>query len=438
MNSDEITKGYKRAPQRALLYATGVTKKQLKQPFIGVASSFTDLIPGHIGMRDLEPFVERGISAGGGVPFVFGLPGICDGIAMGHGGMHFSLPSRELIADLTECIARAHCLDGLVLITNCDKITPGMLMAAARIDIPTIVLTAGPMISGRHRNTPTSFVRSTFEAVGRFVEGEISEEELEEVAGCSCPSAGSCQGLYTANTMSCVTEALGMSLTGCATGLAVSSKKRQMAYETGLQVMKLVEEGVTPRSIMTEEAFANAISIDMALGGSTNTVLHIPAIASEADIELPLTLFDEISAKTPQITNIRPGGEHFMEDVEYAGGIPAALKSLKPLLNDCQTVNMRTIHQICDQAQNYNPEVIRTLDNPYRSQGGIAVLFGTIAPDGAVVKQSAVSEAMMMFKGKAKVYEGEDRALEDVLAKRIEPGTVIVIQIGRASCRERV
>ncbi len=428
MKSDTIKRGFKMAPARALLYATGITQKQLDQPFIGVATSFTDLIPGHIGMKDLERFVERGICAGGGVPFFFGLPGICDGIAMGHQGMHYSLPSRELIADLTECVASAHCLDGLVLITNCDKITPGMLMAAARLDIPAIILTAGPMMSGRYKTQPTSFVRSTFEAVGRFVEGEISEDELEDIAGCACPSAGSCQGLYTANTMACVTEALGMSLAGCGTALAVGSRKRQIAYDTGRQIMRLVEKDITPRKIMTKEAFENAIAIDMALGGSTNTMLHIPAIAHEAELELPLALFDDISRRTPQIANIRPGGEHFMEDVEYAGGVPAVLKSLKTLLNDCPTVTLKSTHTICDEAENYNSDVIRSLADPYRKEGGIAVLFGSLAPDGAVVKQSAVNDSMMMFKGKAKIYEGEDLALADVLAKKVKPGTVMIIR----------
>ncbi len=326
--SRSIKKGIERVPHRALLYATGIPRGEMDKPFIGVATSFTDIIPGHIGMRDLERFIEKGVHTGGGYPFFFGIPGICDGIAMGHKGMHYSLPSRELIADMVETIMEAHQLDGLVLLTNCDKITPGMLMAAARIDVPTIVVTAGPMISGRLRGKRLSLVNDTFEAVGKYKAGKLSAPEVEELEMCACPGAGSCQGMYTANTMACVTEALGMSLPGCATALAVSSQKRRIAFESGRRVVELVKKGITPRSIMRKGAFENAIMVDLALGGSTNTALHIPAIAHEAGVELELEVFDNLSKKTPHIANMLPGGEHFLEDLDAAGGIPAVMNRM--------------------------------------------------------------------------------------------------------------
>ena len=287
MRSDRIKKGLERAPHRSLLFATGITRSELDKPMIGVATSFTDLIPGHIGMRDLERFIEKGVHAGGGWPLFFGIPGICDGIAMGHTGMHYSLPSRELIADMVESVAMAHAFDGLVLLTNCDKITPGMLMAAARLNIPTIVVTAGAMYSGKYRGKRVNLI-SAFEAVGKVRKGEMSQRELAELETCACPGPGSCQGMYTANTMACVTESLGMSLPGCATALAVSGEKRRIAFESGKRIVGLVKEDLTPRKIMTRNAFENAIRIDMALGGSTNTTLHIPAIAHEAGIELSI------------------------------------------------------------------------------------------------------------------------------------------------------
>ena len=298
MRSDNITKGLERAPHRALLYGAGFPRSAMNLPKVGIATSFTDLIPGHVGMRELERAIEKGIHSGGGYALLFGIPGICDGIAMGHSGMRYSLPSRELIADMVESIACAHSLDGLVLLTNCDKITPGMLMAAARVDIPAIIVTAGPMLSGRHRMRKLSLVRDTFEAVGKCQQGLISEEEVAALEIEACPGAGSCQGLYTANTMACVTEALGMSLPGAATALAVSAKKKRIAYESGRRVVTLIKEGITPSQIMTLNAFENAIRIDMALGGSTNTVLHIPAIASDAEVDTPLELFDKLSKDT--------------------------------------------------------------------------------------------------------------------------------------------
>ena len=428
MRSDTIKCGIERVPARALLYATGLTKEDMEKPFIGIASSFTDLIPGHVHMRRLEREIEKGIYAAGGVSFIFGVPGICDGIAMGHKGMNYSLASRELIADLIECVTNAHCLDGLVLLTNCDKITPGMLMGAARIDVPAIVVTAGPMISGRHKTQRLSLVRDTFEAVGRKQKGEIDDEELESLEMEACPGPGSCQGLYTANTMACVTEALGMSLPGCAAALAISADKDRIAYNSGQKIVNLSKEDVSCRKIMTRDAFENAILIDMALGGSTNTCLHIPAIANEADINIELDLFDEISKRVPQITNLRPGGEHFMEDLFYAGGIPAVMKRLGDDLNDCMTVSGFKIREIARQAKVYDEDIIRTKQNAYNEEGGIAVLHGNIAPDGAVIKQSALSDNMMVFKGPAKVFECEEDAMQAIMNKKVPQGSVVIIR----------
>ncbi|ODS33712.1 MAG: dihydroxyacid dehydratase [Candidatus Scalindua rubra] len=428
MRSDTITCGIERAPARALLYATGLTKEDMGKPFIGIASSFTDLIPGHIHMRRLEREIEKGIYAAGGVSFIFGVPGICDGIAMGHKGMSYSLASRELIADLIECVTNAHCLDGLVLLTNCDKITPGMLMGAARIDIPAIAVTAGPMISGRRKMQRLSLVRDTFEAVGRKQKGEIDEEELESLEKEACPGPGSCQGLYTANTMACVTEALGMSLPECAAALAISAEKDRIAYNSGKRIVELSKKDISCRKIMTRKAFENAILIDMALGGSTNTCLHIPAIANEAGIDIELDLFDKISKNIPQITNLRPGGEHFMEDLFYAGGIPAVMKRLVEDLNDCITVSGFNIKEIAKQAEVYDDDIIRTKQNAFNEEGGIAVLHGNIAPDGAVIKQSALSNDMMVFKGPAKVFESEEEAMQAIMNKKIPHGSVVIIK----------
>jgi len=428
MRSDVTKKGVERAPHRALLYATGIDRSELDRPFIGVAASFTDLIPGHVGMRELERAIEKGIHSAGGVSFLFGIPGVCDGICMGHKGMHYSLPSRELIADSIETVVEAHALDGIVLLTNCDKITPGMLMGAARVNVPAIVVTAGPMASGMYKGKRRSLVRDTFEAVGRYQAGEIDEEELSALEMEACPGPGSCQGLYTANTMACVTEALGMSLPGCATALAAQAKKKRIAFLSGERVVELVKLNLKPRDIMTEEAFENAVRVDMALGGSTNTALHIPAIANDAGVKVPLDMFDRISRETPHITAIRPGGEHFMEDLEYAGGIPAVLNVLESVLNDCMTVSGMTIKEIASGSRVQDPEVIRGLDNPYHREGGIAVLKGSLAPDGSVVKQSAVSRDVMVFEGKARVFDSEDEAMKAILGKKIKPGDVVVIR----------
>lgn len=428
MRSKIIKKGLERVPHRALLYATGVPKTEMDKPFIGVATSFTDIIPGHVGMRDLERFIEKGIHTGGGYPFFFGIPGICDGIAMGHRGMHYSLPSRELIADSVETIAEAHQFDALVLLTNCDKITPGMLMAAARVNIPSIIVTAGPMLSGYLKGRRLSLVNDTFEAIGKYKKGLITDEELEAIEECACPGAGSCQGMYTANTMACVTEALGMSLEGCATALAVSSKKKRIAFESGRRIVELVRKNITPRKIMTRKAFENAIMVDLALGGSTNTVLHIPAIAHDAGIELPLELFDELSRKAPHICDMLPAGRYYLEDLDYAGGIPAVLKRLRDRIHDNITVSSKGIFAIADSAEIHNEDVIRPLNKAYHKEGGIAILRGNLAPDGAVVKQSAVSKGMMKFEGVAKVFDSEEDAMKTILAGKIHRGDIVVIR----------
>lgn len=426
--SDRVKKGLERVPSRALLYATGIPTGEMKKPFIGVATSFSDLIPGHIGMRDLERFIEKGVHTGGGYPMFFGLPGICDGIAMGHRGMHYSLPSRELIADTVESVAEAHAFDGLILLTNCDKITPGMLMGAARLDIPSIVVTAGPMLTGRYRGRKTSFIRNTFEAMGRFRAGEISKEELNACETGACPGAGSCQGLYTANTMSCLTEVMGMSLPFCGTALAASAEKRRIAFDSGVRAVELVRKNITPRKILTRAAFENAIRADLALGGSSNTVLHLLAIAHEAGVKLPLDLFNDLSLTTPHITSLEPVGEYYMEDLHWGGGISALLLRLKDLIRDNPTVSGKRVKAIIGGVDYIDERVIRPLSEAYHKEGGIAVLKGNLAPLGAVVKQSGVSEKMMRFSGKARVFDSEEAAMKAILGRDIKAGSVIVIR----------
>jgi len=428
MRSDIIKKGISRVGNRALLYATGACKKDLEKPFIGIASSFTDLVPGHIHMRALERAVENGVYAGGGKPFIFGVPAICDGIAMGHFGMRYSLASRELIADIIETMAGAYSLDGLVLLTNCDKITPGMLMGCARINIPTIVVTAGPMLTGHYEGRRLDLVHDAFEAVGRYKKGEISKHDLDELEINACPGAGSCQGLFTANTMSCLTEAMGMSLVGSASSLAVSSKKTRIAFESGGRIIELVKKDIKPRKILNRDAFLNAIMVDMALGGSTNTVLHLTAIAREAGVNLVLDTFGKMSRKTPKICDLRPSGEYFLEDLEIAGGVPAVLKRLGGMLHDNPTVSGVSIKQIARRSKIYDEDVIRPLDDPYKEEGGIAILKGNIAPEGAVVKQGAVSEEALMFTGSAKVFDSEEEAMDSILKGKIKKGDVLVIR----------
>lgn len=428
MRSDRIKKGLERVPHRALLHATGLSRKDLERPFIGVATSFTDLIPGHIGMRDLERYIERGVCYGGAVPFFFGVPGICDGIAMGHLGMCYPMALREIVADTIETVCNAHSLDGIICLTNCDKITPGMLMGVARLNIPAIIVTAGPMLSGRFRKKKLAFVHDTYEALARAKKGEISPEDLVCLEMEACPGAGSCQGLYTANTMACITETMGMSLPGCGTGLAISAKKRRIAQASGERIVELVKKNITSLDIINRKSLENAIVVDMALGGSSNTVLHLMAIAHEAGIDLGLKTFDRISSKTPHITNLEPAGEHFMEDLEYAGGIPAVLKRLKGKLNNTLNVSGDRAFDIADSAEIFDEEVIRPLTNVYHKQGGIAVLYGNLAPSGAVVKQSAVSPKMMKFTGRCRVFNREEEAMSAILNQKIRKGDCIVIR----------
>ena len=427
--SDAITQGFERTPHHALLKGTGVPQQQMDKPFIGIASSFTDLIPGHTGMRDLERFIEKGVHSGGGYSFIFGIPGVCDGIAMGHRGMHYSLPTRELIADMVESIAEAHRLDGLVLLTNCDKITPGMLMAAARLDIPCIVVTAGPMMTGAGRDGRRySFVTDTFEAMAQYKAGVIDEQELMVCEDHACPTAGSCQGLFTANTMAILTETLGMSLVRCGTSLAVSSLKRRIAFASGERIVELVRENVTPRQILTSAAFENAIRVDLALGGSTNTVLHLLAIANEAGVDLPLEDFDRLGRETPQLASMNPGGLHFMEDLDASGGVPAVLHQLRNQIKDNPTLTGPTVKEIAASVAVLDEEVVHSTDSPVRAEGGLAVLFGNLAPKGSVVKQSGVSEKMMTFEGRARCFDSEEAAMEALMGGQVVAGDVVVIR----------
>lgn len=427
--SDAITQGFERTPHRALLKSTGVPEQQMDRPFIGIASSFTDLIPGHTGMRDLERFIEKGVHSGGGYSFIFGIPGVCDGIAMGHKGMHYSLPTRELIADMVESIAEAHRLDGLVLLTNCDKITPGMLMAAARLDIPAIVVTAGPSMTGSGREGKRfSFVTDTFEAMAQYKAGVIDDQQLKMCEDHACPTAGSCQGLFTANTMAILTETMGMSLPQCGTALAVSSLKRRIAFASGEKIVDLVRDNITPRQILTRAAFENAIRVDLALGGSSNTVLHLLAIAREAGVELPLDLFDQLGRTTPQLASMNPGGKHFMEDLDAAGGVPGVLHQLGDKVLDNPTLFGLTASQIAASVASVDEEVIRPLTDPVRPEGGIAILQGNLAPLGAVVKQSGVSDQMMTFEGKARCFDSEEAAMDALMGGQVQPGDVVVIR----------
>jgi len=429
MRSDETKNGLERTPHRALMKASGVTQSQMDKPFIGIVTSFTDLIPGHAGMRDLERFIEKGVHSGGGQAFFFGVPGVCDGIVMGHKGMHYSLPTRELIADMIESVAEGHRLDGLVLLTNCDKITPGMLMAAARLDIPCIVVTAGPMMTGRgHNGRRYSLISDTFEALARYKAGTIDEKELMACEENACPGIGSCQGMFTANTMAVLTETLGMSLPGCGTALAVSALKKRIAFASGEKIVDLVRNNVTPRSIMTKEAFENAVRADVALGGSSNTVLHLLAIAREAGVELPLEIFDVLSKDTPQLVSMNPGGVYFMEDLDAAGGVCGLMKQLGPKLKDTQTIFGLTTCQLAASVKDIDEEIIRPLSNPIKKEGGIAILKGNLAPKGSVIKQSGVSEKMMVFEGVARCFDSEEKAMAALMEGKVVAGDVVVIR----------
>ncbi len=425
MRSDRLKKGADTAPHRALLRASGLCDEDFKKPFIGVANSYNDIIPGHIHLNRLTAEVKRGIKDAGGVPLEWGVPGICDGIAM-HVEMRLSLPSREHIADNVELMTLSHSLDGWVGVTNCDKITPGMLMAAGRLDIPAIMITGGAMMPGTVNGKKTDLI-GVFEEVGKVLAGKDPEESLKAFECSACPGAGSCAGLFTANTMACMTEVLGMSLTGCATCPAISKKKLLYAYETGKRIVELVKEGITPRGIMTESAFKNAVMVDMAIGGSTNTTLHLPAIAKECGISLPLTYFDEIAKKTPNICHLSPAGNHFIVDLDNAGGIPAVLNRLKDRLEESPTVNGRGIIEIAKGGKVFDADVIRPLDKPYYKEGGIAVLTGNLA-DESVIKQTAVEPEALHLKGPAKVFEHEDDIIDAVENGNIKEGDILVLR----------
>ena len=428
MKSDNIKKGIARTPHRGLLMATGVSKKNMKAPFIGIASSFSDLVPGHIGMRDLERQIEKGIHSAGGQSFIFGVPAICDGIAMGHSGMRYSLPSRDLIADCVESVAAAHQLDGLVLLSNCDKITPGMLIAALRLNIPTIIVTAGPMLDGVCRGeNKLTMVTGSFEAVGRYRKGEISEEHLLAMEENSCPSAGACQGMYTANTMACLTEVMGMSLPYCSSASAVSSQKRRIAFDSGIQIMELVRHDIKPSEIITKESLTNAIICDLALGGSTNTFLHLLAIANAGNIDITIDDFDKLSREIHQIVKINPSSTLTMTDFHYAGGVPAVLKSLKDLLKNTKTSSGLTIDEIIKDSW-ADTNIIPPYDKSDYTQSGLGVLYGNLAKDGCVTKISGIAPECYEFEGVAKTFDSEEEAMSALENDKIKAGDVIIIR----------
>ncbi len=429
MRSDIMKKGPKRVSARALCYSMGYTPEELQRPLIGVVNSFSEVVPGHIHLRDIAEAVKAGVRSAGGTPMEFPAIGMCDGLAMGHPGMKYSLPSRELIADSTEAMAMANAFDGLVLIPNCDKIVPGMLMAACRLNIPSIFVSGGPMLAGRLKGSVLASAAAV-EAVGRYESGRITAEELQRIETTCKPGPGSCAGLFTANTMNCLTEVMGMALPGNGTIPAYFGERRMLAKRTGAQIMELVAKETLPRDIMTMKAFENAIAVDNAIGGSTNTVLHLMAIAHEAGVELPLPLFDAISARTPYLTKMSPGGMHHMEDLHEAGGIPAVMKELSRIgliHTDAVTVSGTVADRLRD-AVIERPDVIRTVASPYRATGGLAVLYGSLAPDGALVKESAVAEDMLFFRGKARVFDSEETAVDAILGKQIGDGDVVVIR----------
>jgi dihydroxy-acid dehydratase len=430
MRSDLMKKGFERAPQRSLFKAMGYTDGEIARPIIGVVNSFNEIIPGHIHLNVITQDVKAGIRMAGGTPVEFPVIGICDGIAMGHTGMKYSLASRELIADSIESMVMAHPFDALVMVTNCDKIIPGMLMAALRLNIPAIVVSGGPMLAGRLRDKAVDLI-SVFEGVGKVKVGKMPQTELKALEDCACPGCGSCAGMFTANSMNCVTEAIGLGLPGNGTIPAVQAARRRLAKEAGEKIMQLLKKGIKPRDITTLAAFRNAIAVDMALGCSTNTVLHIPAIAHEAGIDLDLDIFNEISKKTPNLCKLSPAGAHHLEDLDAAGGVQAVMKRISALgviQEKTLTVTGKTVGENIKAARVLDDKVIRPLKNPYSKEGGIAILRGNLAPDGAVVKQSAVAENMLVNEGKARVFDSEDDAIAAIMGGKIKPGNVVVIR----------
>lgn len=430
MRSDKIKKGSQAAPHRSLLYALGLTDEELEKPLIGVVSSKNDIVPGHMNLDKVVDAVKQGVALAGGVPIVFPAIAVCDGIAMGHEGMKYSLVSRELIADSTEAMAIAHAFDALVMVPNCDKNVPGLLMAAARLNIPTIFVSGGAMSAGVIGKKKLSLV-SAFEGVGAYKAGKISEEKLHEIEQKCCPSCGSCSGMFTANSMNCLTEVLGMGLPGNGTIPAVQSARIRLAKQAGMQVMELLKKDIKPLDIMTSDAFINAMTMDMALGCSTNSMLHLPAIAHECGFKLDMHLANEISERTPNLCHLSPAGPHFIEELNEVGGIPAVMKEVakKGLINtNLLTVTGKTIAENIKDAENKDPEIIRPIDNPYSETGGIAALFGNLAPDGSVVKRSAVAPEMLVHKGPARVFDSEEDAIAAIWGGKIKDGDVVVIR----------
>lgn len=430
MKSDVIKVGVNAAPQRSLLNALGLTEEEMKKPLIGIVSSKNDIVPGHMNIDKIVDAVKQGVALAGGVPIVFPAIAVCDGIAMGHEGMKYSLVTRELIADSTEAMAKAHAFDALVMVPNCDKNVPGLLMAAARINVPTVFVSGGPMLAGHVKGKKTS-LSSMFEAVGAYTANKISAEELCEFENKACPSCGSCSGMYTANSMNCLTEAIGMGLQGNGTIPAVYSERIKLAKHAGMKVMELLEKNIRPLDIMTEKAFMNALTVDMALGCSTNTMLHLPAIAKEAGVKLNLDIANEISAKTPNLCHLAPAGHTYMEDLNEAGGVYAVMNELTKLnlLNtDLITATGKTVAANIEGCEIKDTDIIRPITNPYSTTGGIAVLKGNLAPDGCVVKRSAVAPEMLQHKGNARVFECEEDAIEAIHAGNIKPGDVVVIR----------
>ena len=428
MKSDAVKRGIEKAPHRALFKSLGLDDDDIAKPLIGIANSYTNIVPGHIHLRTIGEAVKEGILSAGGTPFEFNTIAVCDGIAMGHEGMRYSLPSREIIADSVEIMLQAHSLDGFVMISNCDKITPGMLMAAARVNIPAIMVTGGPMAAGRYRGKKISYSVMP-EALGQVAAGKMTEGELLEMESNACPGCGSCSGMFTANTMACMTEALGLSLPYCATSLANSAFKARLARASGKQIIKLVQDDLKPSQILTKEAFQNAIALDMALGGSTNTTLHLPAIAREAGINLPLSTFDEIGRKVPHLCSMIPSGIYALEDLDAAGGVPAVMHELSNLLHtELPTVSGKTVSENIKDAQVIDREVIHSLSNPVHKEGGIAILTGNLAPKGSVIKTAGVSLKMQKHTGPAKVYDSEKDALTAIRGKEIKTGDVVIIR----------
>ena len=430
MRSDAVRKGMQQAPQRSLFNALGYTKEEMERPLVGIVSSYNEIVPGHMNLDKITQAVKMGVAMAGGTPVVFPAIAVCDGIAMGHTGMKYSLVTRELIADSTECMAKAHQFDALVMIPNCDKNVPGLLMAAARINVPTVFVSGGPMLAG-HVDGRKRSLSSMFEAVGAYEAGKMTAEKVEEYVNKVCPTCGSCSGMYTANSMNCMTEVLGMGLRGNGTIPAVYSERIRLAKHAGMKVMELLKNNVRPSDIMTKKAFLNCLTVDMALGCSTNTMLHLPAIAHEAGVELNMDIANEISAKTPNLCHLAPAGPTYMEDLNEAGGVYAVMNELskKGLLYEDQiTVTGKTVGENIKDVHNLNPEVIRPIDNPYMAQGGIAVLKGNIAPDTGIVKQSAVVPEMMVHEGPARVFDCEEDAIKAIKGGDIVPGDVVVIR----------